>query len=328
MGYQDIVTVAVVNFRPFWGRKDRNLSRIVEYSKKAAAQGTDIILFPELALTGFENEKNVPWEEKMQVREAELIDGPSVTVVSKAAVENQIIIVFGMPELDLTDGKKVYNTAVVCGKDGSVQSYRKIHPANDESEWCNKGDSPLLLETEWGPVGVGVCYDTYSFPELLRYYACKGARLYLNITAMLCEGVLGFDWKSNYYDTLRYAVIANDIFVASSNIAGIDVIREDFCNAVGNETVKSPMLFAGASVIMGPGTFNKVHVYAGGLENREAGLFISTLDLSGASRMIYGKNPYTGVPDYRPDIYKKLCEDLISSQQEKNSKNYCANCLD
>ncbi|NLL91863.1 MAG: carbon-nitrogen hydrolase family protein [Ruminococcaceae bacterium] len=312
MAYKDIVNIAVVNFRPFWGRKDRNLSRIIEYIESASKRGVDIICFPELALTGYENEPDVELPDKMQVRLAETIPGPSVNAVAEATSKCGIYAVFGMTEKAEDDKNGVYNVAVVCGPDGYIGTYRKIHPANDELLWSEKGCDPLDFETPWGPVGVGICYDTYSFPELGRYYAAKGARLFINITAMVGEsGIRRFDWEGCYLDTMKAAVVANDFFIASSNLIGIDVINEGFVNIVGNDTVKNPAFFAGASLIMGPGYNKKVHIYAGGIEHREIDMIISTIDLSLASRMIFNENPYSGSPDFRPDIYKKFANLLL-----------------
>jgi hypothetical protein len=44
--------------------------------------------------------------------------------------------------------------------------------------------------------------------------------------------------------------------------------------------------------------------YAGSKENIEEGISISTIDLSLAKRTIFVNNSITGVPDYRPELYK------------------------
>lgn len=323
--YSDVITVATVNFRPFWGNVPRNVTRIGEYAQAAAKRGADLIVFPELALCGYENEKQVPLQDKMQFRCAELVpQGDSVTYLANIAKQSGIYLVFGMPEKDPDHDLRIYNTAVVCGPQGYIGKYRKIHPANDELAWCEKGSEPLLIDTKWGPIGVGICYDSYSFPELMRYYAAKGSRLYLNSTAMMRSMDGAFDWKSCYFDSLRYGVIANDMFIVSSNLVGNDVINEHFCNQVGNETVSNPCSFAGASVIIGPGFYEKVHVYAGGVDCNESDFFMATLDLSTGSRMIYNVNPHSrgGKADFRPDIYKKLNENLLADEfWQKNSQD-------
>jgi predicted amidohydrolase len=189
----------------------------------------------------------------------------------------------------------VYNSCVVAGPEGLIGSYQKIHPYETENRCFAKGDSPFLFDTPWGPVSVGICYDTYQFPELMRYYASKDARLYLNPTALIedinlaCsrEGFLDY-----YIKTLEYGVICNAIFIASANLTGFD----DF------------NYFAGASMIIGPRVSpfcdTQAACYAGSPDNTEEGLSIAKIDLSLAKRTIFVNNSITGVPDYRPDLYK------------------------
>lgn len=311
--YQDIITVAVMNFRPFWGEKERNLRRITGYINAAAKRGADLICFPELSLIGQDTELcDIAFEDRMHTRMSEVIPGPSVNAIAEVTSRLGIYAVFGMSERDPDDPAVIYNAAVICGPDGYIDHYRKIHPANDEALWTTgRGKRPVSFMTKWGPIGVGICYDSFSFQEILRYHAAKGARLYVNISA-ISSGVSGdFDWESNYFDTLSNGVIANDIFIASANNFAFNVNNEYFCNQVGNKTVPNPIFYGGGSAILGPGFKKKVHVYAGGIDVCQPEFFIATLDLSTASRMIYNPNPWSGKPDFRPDIYKTMLEDLL-----------------
>lgn len=308
--FESIINVAVVNFHAFWGRKERNLSRIVGYIHAAARRGADIVVLPEMALTGYENQADVPYAEKMQVLQAEPVPGPAVDAVARATREAGVYAVFGMPELASEDRSIVYNTAVACGPEGYIGRYRKLHPANDENAWCKKGSDPFWIDTRWGPIGIGICYDTYSFPELMRFHAARGARLYINSTAMM-RAFSGFDWLGCYYDTMKHGVVANDIFIASSNLVGPDIINEYFSNEIAEKTVARATTFAGSSMILGPGFDKKVAVYAGGTDKFEGELFMATLDLSLASRMIFNINPSADSPDFRPDIYLKMSKMLL-----------------
>ncbi len=296
----DIITVAVVNFKVISGNKEFNLSRIKDMSIAAARRGVDLILFPELSLMGYDYflRDDITRDEKLNATET--IGGPSVRVLEEVSKEHGIYIVFGMTEKKEEHAEEIYNSAVVLGPEGLIGSYRKIHPYGDENKWTTKGEEPFMFDTKWGPISVGVCYDSFQFPELMRYYCWKGSRLYLNPTGAAEEVPKEGSREAFvrcYAPHLEYGVLANSIYIASSNLTG----RDGGC------------YFGGGSMIIGPKTnaFEEVEVtcYAGSAEDYQVGMFIGTLDLSLAIRHQHIVNPYTGQTDYRPEIYKKLfCE--------------------
>ena len=49
-----------------------------------------------------------------------------------------------------------------------------------------------------------------------------------------------------------------------------------------------------------------LHYYTGNKDNVQEGMFIETIDLSLAERRLFVNKELTGVPDYRPEIYKKF----------------------
>lgn len=284
---EDIVTVAAVNFHAIWGDKAKNLEKIKDDIIKAAKQGANIILFPETALTGYDIDEKV----MMHKENAETIPGPSTNEIAKLTRKYGVYVVVGMPERDSEDPDIIYNAAAVIGPDGVIGSYRKIHPALDEPKWATKGEEPLAFDTPWGLVGVGICYDTYEFPELVRYYAALGARLYLNVTATITFSDV---MECRYINQLQARVYENRIFIASANLVGKGLTTE----------------WPGGSGILGPRE-NNTHVkwYDGPSRGKEE-IEIATIDLSKADRKIYNINPLTGTPDWRLNIYKKMLEDI------------------
>ena len=295
---KDIMTVAVVNFKVDACNKEGNLSRICGYAEAAAKRGADLVLLPELCLYGYDYyvDTKIPQEEK--IKTAELKDGPSAQAVAEIAKKYGIYIVFGMAEkkedtLDAT----LYNSAIAIGPDGIIDSYQKIHPFETESVWCEKGENPFMFDTPWGPIGISICFDTYQFPELQRHYCAQGCRLVLNPTAFIEE--VPFDGSRDafcqtYGRTLEYGVICNTIYIATANLTGMD----------------TECYFGGGSSIMGPKITpfyeTMLHYYAGGPEDNQAELLMATIDLSLAERRLFVDKEITGVPDYRPEIYKKF----------------------
>lgn len=295
-GKKDIITVAAVNFKTSTGNKVHNLSRMEGFSVAAAKRGADLVLFPEMCLMGYDYFVDEKIKREDKVAGAETVAGPACTALSAIAQKYGIYIVFGAAEKE--EGSEVlYNSAFVLGPDGYRGAYRKIHPFETESTWCTKGDDPFLFDTEWGLISVGICFDTYQFPELMRYYASKGSRLYLNPTAVIEEIPKEGSRQAfiNYYaPTLEYGVLCNTIFIASANLTGFD----------------DTSYFGGGSAIIGPkiNAFFETDMtyYAGNKDDVQEGIALATLDLSLATRPLFKDSQYTGKPDYRPEIYKKF----------------------
>ena len=80
---KDICTISVVTFHPVWGDKASNLRRIEEYIECAYRKGSQIVIFPEMSLTGYDDEADKPFKEKMQYKLAETVPGPSTLEVAE-----------------------------------------------------------------------------------------------------------------------------------------------------------------------------------------------------------------------------------------------------
>jgi predicted amidohydrolase len=297
----DEVTIACVNFNTKWGNKEKNLERIKECVSDAAESGANIILFPELALTGYANGPGA----KMHKENAETVPGPSTNALAELTQKLGVYVIVGMAEKSREDSDVYYNSAAVIGPEGVVGSYAKLMPFGNEMRWCQKGEKPFAFDTPWGLVGVGICYDTYMFPELPRYYAALGARLYVHITALgAFKG-----WKPYYINQMKARAIENMMFVASSNLVGKD--RSDD--------------FPGTSFVLGPGEeAHEVEFYAGPSSETKEEIVLARIDLAAADRMrknypLFRENPVSGTPDWRLELYKKMLQNIA---EKTNLDNY------
>ena len=99
----ETVSVACVNFHPAWGDKAANLAKMKTFVTDAAKQGNNIIVFPELALSGYECSEDAGGEKKpcrMHTDLAEAIPGPSTNEMSALAKKLDVYVIFGLPEQD------------------------------------------------------------------------------------------------------------------------------------------------------------------------------------------------------------------------------------
>jgi len=256
MACEETVSVACINFHPEWGDKAANLAKMKAFVTEAAKQGNNIIVFPELALSGYECSEDAGDEKKscrMHTELAETIPGPSTEEMSELAQKLDVYIIFGMPEQDKKNPATRYISSVVIAPQGILGAYRKLHlapwPRFTESHCFSPGDKVPVWETRYGNIGVLICYDFYFFPELARIMALKEANLLVNTTASASGP------GKPYYLVQQTGSRATEnlVYAASANL-------------VGKERTKT---YYGHSVITGPHHPRPAYVFAEGGEGEE-----------------------------------------------------------
>lgn len=256
MDYQETVSVACINFDTEWGDKAANLAKMKTFTIEAAKQGNNIIIFPELALSGYECSEDIGGEKKscrMHQELAEAIPGPSTEEMVELAKELDVYIVFGMPEQDKINSDAPYISSVVIAPEGVLGAYRKLHlapwPRFTESLCFSPGDEVPVWQTRYGIIGVLICYDFYFFPELARIMALKEATLLINTTA----SAAGPGKPYFIVQQTGSRATENLVYAASANL-------------VGKERTKT---YYGHSVIAGPHAPRPAFVFAEGGETEE-----------------------------------------------------------
>jgi predicted amidohydrolase len=166
------VRVCGVQLAPELGETPRNVASIVEETSAAAAEGAELIVFPEAALTGYVFES---LEEALA--SAVAADGPEVAAICGIAAELGVWVVCGAIE---REDDALFNVAYVIGPQGVVGRYRKIHTlCLGVDRFTRQGTEPFLpFELPFGRIGVHICYDG-SFPESARALRLEGAQLLL-----------------------------------------------------------------------------------------------------------------------------------------------------
>jgi predicted amidohydrolase len=172
------VSLLLAQTGPKLGNKERNLKQISEQASKARKKNVDLLIFPELQLTGYTMRDEVS-------HLAESIPGPSTRKVETLAREHGVHVIFGMPEESEVKGV-IHNTAVFVGPKGLIGKYRKIHlPTHsvfEERRYYRPGQEASVFKTDIGTIGLNICYDLY-FPELTRLQALQSAELIVCISA-------------------------------------------------------------------------------------------------------------------------------------------------
>ena len=192
--------------------KAENLTKIEKTVINAKKQAADLVIFPELSLTGY-----VVIDQIYEL--AETIPGPASRTMEGIARKTKTYIVFGMPELSEKTQATIYNTAVLVGPEGFIGKYRKMylptHSVFEEKRYFRPGYQTAVFDTKLGKIGLIICYDIF-FPEVSRLTRLKGAQLIVCISASPST-------RRTFFETLTVArAMENTAFLAYVNLVGIE----------------------------------------------------------------------------------------------------------
>lgn len=136
----------------------------------------DFVLFPELFTMQLLSIDNLQVSPSEAIRKMTDYTERIQNLFSKLAVKYNVNIIGGSHPTKV--GDKVRNVSYICLRDGTVHQQEKIHPTPDEKYWWNieGGDTIKAIETDCGPIGVSICYDS-EFPEIVRHLANQGIRI-------------------------------------------------------------------------------------------------------------------------------------------------------
>ena len=173
----------------------RNLAGITTAARRAAADGAELVVFPEAAMYGF----GAPL-----AAAAEPLDGPFATSVRLLARELGVTLVVGM-FTPAPDGR-VFNTLLAAGPD-AVARYDKIHLFDAfgvrESDTVAPGGPRRTIRVAGTTVGLATCYDV-RFPALFVENAAAGA-----LVSVVCASWAAGPGKVEQWELLARARAAD-----------------------------------------------------------------------------------------------------------------------
>ncbi|XP_042004474.1 omega-amidase, chloroplastic-like isoform X2 [Salvia splendens] len=161
--------------------KEKNIAHARQAIEDAAGKGARLILLPEIWNSPYSNDSFPVYAEDI---DAGGDASPSTAMLSELSRTLKVTIVGGsIPE---RSGDRLYNTCCVFDTDGKlIAKHRKIHlfdidiPGKmtfKESKTLTAGETPTIIDTDVGRIGIGICYDI-QFQELAAIYASRGAHL-------------------------------------------------------------------------------------------------------------------------------------------------------
>lgn len=155
--------------------KGENIAAACRHIRRAAAQGAELVMLPEMFCCPYENSAFRPYGEPL--------GGAAQQALSSLAAELGVWIIGGsVPELE---GERVYNTVFVYDSTGrQAARHRKMHlfdiaveggQSFRESDTLSPGNEVTVFDTPWGKMGLCICFDL-RYEELARLMTLQAVR--------------------------------------------------------------------------------------------------------------------------------------------------------
>ncbi|HXF06555.1 MAG TPA: nitrilase-related carbon-nitrogen hydrolase [Blastocatellia bacterium] len=177
-------TVALAQIKPVLGDLRRNLEIHREYIARAVERGSDLIVFPELSLTGYYLEDLVP-DVALDPRRSDIF----ATLAEQSEIHD-IDIVVGFVEV--ADDFRFFNAAAYLSHGELRHIHRKVYLPTygmfDEGRYLAPGEMLRAFDTRWGRMGMLICEDMWH-PSTTYVLAQDGAQVILCLSAGPGRGV-------------------------------------------------------------------------------------------------------------------------------------------
>jgi len=176
----DKIKISTAQFEHKNADKAYNISVIEKLSQKAAAEGSDIIVFHECAVTGYTFARHLSKEQMLELAEC-IPNGESILKLTGIAKKSNIVILAGLFEKD--ENENLFKTYVCVDKNGLIAKFRKLHPFINP--YLTAGDSYCVFDLFGWKCGILVCYDN-NIIENVRATKLLGADIIFMPHATMC----------------------------------------------------------------------------------------------------------------------------------------------
>jgi predicted amidohydrolase len=176
-------TVALAQIKPKLGCLDDNMALIEAAIEKGIASGAQLVVFPELALTGYFLKDLVP---EVALR----LDAPQIERLK--VLSQRISIAIGMVEV--SDDYRFFNTALYLEEGQLLHVHRKVYLPTyglfDEQRYLARGERFRAFDTRFGRVGMLICEDMWHLSSSY-ILAMDGATTLICLSSSPGRGISG-----------------------------------------------------------------------------------------------------------------------------------------
>ncbi len=210
------MNIAIAQMGPAVGKVEENLSKHLELLKKAKDMGAEVVIFPELALTGYELYDLVP---DVAIKEGH----PIMEKLKEASRILPFFTGFVLEEDDL-----FFNAAGFFREGKLVHIHRKVFLPNysmfEEKRFFAEGDRfRAFYDGKLGRVGILICYD-YLHPSSSYVYFLQKVDLLVVLSASPARGYPqdGFPSIAMWENMSKVVSRHFTVYVAYANRVGFD----------------------------------------------------------------------------------------------------------
>lgn len=223
------VTIAAAQMHCVPGDVAANLAIIENLVRLSARDGAGLVILPETATTGY-------FISDRLATLAEPDDGPTAACLGAIARDAGVHLAVGMA---ISEGGRFYDAQLLFGPDGSrLATYLKAHLFSAEREWFAAGNTPTVVDTAIGRIGMTICYDLI-FPEYTRRLVDLGADFVINSTNWISNEFQRdrWGWNGTMVQSLAATrALENGVWLAMANCVG----PEATFDSIGHSCVVAP----------------------------------------------------------------------------------------
>jgi predicted amidohydrolase len=204
------VRILGVQFTPEPGNKEAKLNKVKDLIEENIWYKPDLIVLPEVFNSSVMHKYFQPLAESIP-------GGLTTDFFSDLASKYSVNIVAGS-FVEKCEDEKYRNTSAVFDRNGKITGkYSKIHMfsyfGSEESRYISPGDSSVTVKTDFGKIGLSICYDL-RFPELYRAMTYAGAEL------IVCPAAWPYPRLDHWLTLNKARAVENLIFMVSVNQCG------------------------------------------------------------------------------------------------------------
>ncbi|HAP35283.1 MAG TPA: acyltransferase [Bacteroidetes bacterium] len=225
-------TIAVAQIDSVVGNIEKNVQHHIEYVKKAIAKKADVVVFPELSLTGY-SIKDLNWDTALRAE-------PNKYFSEFLKLSQKITIIIGA--IEEAENYGIYNSAFLFEDNKIFSAHRKIYPPTygmfEEMRYFSQGKDVRVFNSKFGKLGILICEDMWhiSLPYILAH---DGAEIIISLTASPTR-------LSGTKEELTSAMVNHEQHRAYARLLSTYVV---FANRVG---IEDGVNFWGGSQIVAP----------------------------------------------------------------------------